>query len=298
MTARRISVIWPLLIILVAVGWLAQAFGVLPGATLDLVGRAWPALLVALGLMLLLGRRVRFGNLLAIVVSVAVVGGMVSVAYSQQAGKLRTDYHKALNQPIDPQTTSIKIDVDALIADIEVTTGDGSALTGEFFGSRESQIISDYQTDGPVGTFTLHESQNSTVASLDATGKGKLTLQLPANVTIDELTFTGGQGDVQFDVTAASLKNITLTTGTGNITVKLPEKSALIGTIKTGGGDVTIQVPPAVAANIALHGSAANNVQYNQVDYILDIQKVLNSRRASAPQIAITVEATGRIVVQ
>jgi hypothetical protein len=296
--AQRFSIVWPILIILVAIGWFMHIFGVLPAATTDIIGRSWPAILVALGLMLLLGRRVRYGNLAAFIVSIVLVGGMVSVAYSQQAGKLRTENQKVLNQPIEAQTTSLKIVVTTLTTLIEITPGDQTAIVGEFMGSKESKLAADYQTDGTVGTFTVTESQSNTVPSLDAIGKGKLTIKLPTNVIVEEVTITGREGDTTFDASTANIKNLNLSIGAGNVTVRLPDQSGVIANIKTGRGDATVVVPANIAANVTLRGSAANSAQYNQADYILDIQKVLNSRRASAPQQQITVDATGQITIQ
>ena len=65
MTSQRMSLFWPLLIIVVAALWLLQALGTLPAPVADLIVRALPIVLVATGLMLLLGRRVRFGNILS-----------------------------------------------------------------------------------------------------------------------------------------------------------------------------------------------------------------------------------------
>src|SRR5439155_4022713 len=88
MTGRRLSLVWPLLIIAAAVVWLLYALGVLPASIGDLIGRAWPLVLVLVGLMLFLGRRVRFGNVLSIVLCAILVGAVVSTAYSQQSSKV------------------------------------------------------------------------------------------------------------------------------------------------------------------------------------------------------------------
>src|SRR5579871_4640134 len=97
MTAR-LSVIWPILILLAAAIWALQALGTLPTIASDLIGRGWPVLLVAAGVMLLIGRRVRFGNFIVVILSVALVGGLTAAAYSQQAGKVVADQHKPFEQ--------------------------------------------------------------------------------------------------------------------------------------------------------------------------------------------------------
>ncbi len=296
----RLSVVWPLLILAAAVLWIMQAVGALPAAFTDLIGRAWPVLLVALGLMMLLGRRVRYGNLLAIIVCALLTGGVVTAAYNQQAGKIRADNRKPFNQAIDPGVTNVKIAITTLGTEIAVlpAESDKPVITGEFVGSKESLVISDYQVDGSTGTFTLVENQGSAIASLESVGKGKLTLRLPAGVTIDQLTINGREGDVQLDAAVANVKNMAISLNAGNLSVKLPNRSGLIADLKTGRGNAVIEVPKAIAANITLRGGGATNPGYNAADYILDVNRVLVSKRAAEPQMQITVEVSDRITVQ
>ncbi len=298
MTSRRLSIVWPLLIIVAAAVWLVQAMAALPAAIGDLIVRAWPILLVLVGLMLLLGRRVRFGNLIAIVVSAALVGGVVTAAYSQQSGKVRTENQKAFNQAIDSAVTNVKIDLTTLITEVQIVPDAASAITGEFAGSRESTVTNDYQVDGKVGTFTLVEQQSNAIPSLDAVGKGKLTLHVPQGLTLDQIKVTGREGDISLDISTTAVKNLLLATGSGNISVKLPDKSGLIGDIKTGSGSVVVTMPKTIAANITLRGAGAGNVEYNAADYVLDVNRVLISKRAAEPQMQITIDAGGKVTVQ
>jgi len=296
----RLSLIWPLLILAAAVLWIAQTLGALPGAFTDLIGRAWPVLLVALGLMLLLGRRARYGNLLAVVVCAILTGGVVAAAYNQQAGKIRADNRKPFNQAIEASVTNVKISITTLGTEIALLLADSDkpAITGEFVGSKESLVTSDYQVDGNTGTFTLVESQSSSIPSLESIGKGKLTLRLPAGVTIDQLTINGREGDLQLDSTAANIKNLTINLNAGNLGVKLPNRSGLIADLKSANGKAVIEVPKTIAANITLRGGGATNPEYNGGDYILDVNRVLVSKRAADPQMQIVVEVSGQVTVQ
>jgi hypothetical protein len=298
MTSRRLSVVWPLLVLAGAVVWLLHAAGTLPPAIADLIARAWPVALVLVGLMLLLSRRVRFGNLISIVVCAVLVGGVVTAAYSQQSTRVRTENSETLNQPVEASTTNLKIVLTTLITEVVLAPDAESAINGEFVGSRESTLTSDYQLDGNVGTFTLVEMQSSAIPSLEAVGKGKLTLHVPRSLTIDQITLTGREGDITLDASAATVKNLALSTGSGNITVKLPDKAGLIGDIKTGRGDVLVVVPKTIAANITLRGAGASNAEYNPSDYVLDVNRVLISKRAPEPQMQITIDASGKVSVQ
>jgi hypothetical protein len=298
MNASRASVIWPLLILAAGALWMLQTLGALPNVASDLIGRGWPILLVLLGLMLLLGRRARYGNLIAVVVCVVLVGGVATAAYNQQSSKLRMENTKSLNQPIESGIQRVKLMINTLNTEIEVTPGSAASIVGEFAGSKESVVTSDYQMDGPVGTFTFNEAPGSAIPALESVGRGKLTLRLPKGVTIDQITLTGREGHVDFDASGTTIKTLSLTMNGGDLNVKLPDKPGLIADIKTGRGDAVIAVPKTIAANVALRGGGSANPEYNQADYTLSIERVLVSKRAADPQMQISVEAPGKITVQ
>jgi hypothetical protein len=295
----RFSIVWPLLIIAAAVVWGMYLIGSLPVTLVDLIERSWPVLLVLVGLMLLLGRRVRFGNVISIVVCAVLVGGVLTTAYSQQASKFRTENRKPFNQPIDPGVTNVKIIANTLITEVEIALDKSSkpTISGEFVGSRESLVTSDYQVDGSTGTFTLVETQSNAIPSLESVGRGKLTLRLPVGVTIDQISITGRDGSLSFDAVDATIKNLSIAMG-GDLNVKLPGKGSLIGDLKTERGSVVLQIPGSIAADIALHGGGADNLEYNRADYTLSAEKVLVSRRAADAQMQISVNAPGKITVQ
>src|SRR5258708_17902767 len=101
MTSRGMLVFWPFVIMAAAALWMAYALNVLPASIAELLSRVWPILLVAFGLMLLLGRRMRFGNFLALGLSLALTVGVVAVAYSQQGKQFRTDKQTTLTHAVD-----------------------------------------------------------------------------------------------------------------------------------------------------------------------------------------------------
>jgi hypothetical protein len=287
-----------LLILAAGALWMLQALGVLPNVASDLIGRGWPILLVLFGLMLLLGRRVRYGNLISVVVCVLLAGGVAVAAYNQQSGRLRTENTKSLNQPIESGIQSVRLVINTLSTEIEVTPGSAASIVGDFAGSKESIVTSDYQVDGTVGTFTFNEAPGSAIPALESVGRGKLTLRLPKGVTIDQITLNGREGHVDFDASGTTIKTLSLTMNGGDLNVKLPDKPGLIADIKTGRGDAIITVPKTIAANVALRGGGSGNPEYSQADYTLSIERVLVSKRAADPQMQISVEASGKITVQ
>jgi len=260
MTSRRMLVFWPFVIIAVAVLWMAYTLDVLPASITELLSRVWPILLVAIGLMLLLGRRMRFGNFLAFGLSVALTVGVVAVAYSQQGNQIRTDNQKPFTQAIDPQINTVNIVLNTLNTEIDITPGDSitSAISGEFVGSKESTITSDYQTDGSSGTFTFVETQASALPSLEGLGRGKVTLSLPTSAQIAQLrvTIKGHSGNITLDPTGTRLSELNITSDSGAIALgPLPDSVSKL-TLITGTGTIKLGTLANALTDLSLSAGA------------------------------------------
>ena len=73
---RRTNLLWGVVFLATAILVLLGALGILPPGIADLVGRAWPVLLVLGGLSIFLRDRVPFGGFIALVISGALVAGV------------------------------------------------------------------------------------------------------------------------------------------------------------------------------------------------------------------------------
>src|SRR5262249_15824024 len=154
---------------------------------IDLAQRSWPVALIALGLFLLLSRRVRFGNMIALIVCGVLVGGLIVVAYNQQSTRLSSAYQILDNEPkphLGPDVKSVNISSTSLTTQIEIDPADPAVhvLTVHFQGSQESRAALNYSQDGEVGNYIYSETPANAIPMLEAVGKGKLTIQLPAGV--------------------------------------------------------------------------------------------------------------------
>jgi hypothetical protein len=305
MAPRRLdlvsNLIWPFLILLGAALWFLNTLGALPPVFIDLLKRGWPILLVLFGLMILLGRRFRFGNLVAVSASILLIGGVVTVAYHQQSSKVREDYVEPVAYTLGPEVTSVQATLNLLQTTVEIQPANAGerTITGKFVGSLESLITSDFRVsaDG-IATFTLREAQRNAIPLLEQVGKGKLTLFLPSGIAISQLMITGREGDLTLDASSVSVKRLSVTLDTGNMDVKLANESGLIGDLKTGRGDVTVAIPPQLAAQIALRGPGADSPYFSGEVYTLRIDKVLVPNRAANPQMQLTIDATGSVTIK
>jgi hypothetical protein len=294
----RSNWLWPLLLIACAALLAAWTAGALPPTVIDLVGRSWPIVLVLVGLNALIGRRVRFSNFIVLGACIALTAGIIVVAYGRQAGKPRSDYRAAINQAIAPEVSSVRISVTTLLAPIEISIVEGRNVGGEFVGSVESLLTSNFAAAEGVGTLTITETRTSSIPKLDAIGRGKLTLTVPAGVTIDELAIRGGEGDLRINATSANLKNLNIRLQKGNIAVELPAlpaQAALGGTLKTDSGDMSITIPAGLTVRFAIE---SGRPAFDQSNYLLLSTGELRSATGGRDfQAVLTLGASGTITV-
>jgi hypothetical protein len=288
--------IWPLLLAGAAIVWLLGAMGALPAVALDLIRRGWPALLISLGLLLLLGRRVRFGSALAIILSAGLVAGVMLYAYNQQRGQYREDYREPVDVAIAPEVATISADLSLLQTDVEIRAApDGDrAIRGEFVGSLESLVSVDFSADGDAGTLTLRETARNPVPLLERVGRGRLVLSVPSDVVFEAITVSAGQSGATLDLSAASVRRLSVALQSGNIDVRFGAEPGLIGDLRTGAGDAAVTIPPDVPAEIALRREGA--VAFDEDLYTRRIDNVLVPRAAA--QMQITIDAPGTVTVQ
>ncbi|MBX3062013.1 MAG: hypothetical protein KF726_03500 [Anaerolineae bacterium] len=297
----RSGVIWPLLLLVLSGLWLFQTFGGLPTAVSDLIQRGLPALLVVLGLMMLLGRRIRFGNLLAIALTIALLVGVVGVAYSRQQNIVRQDYAAPFETLVEGSVSDVRLILTLRGTDIEILPGvpGDRTIRGDYTGSIESQITTDYSVDGATATFTLSETPRNSIPSLELVGRGKLTLTLPFGVNIAQLQINGEGGALTLDSSSNSIAAISLIMVTGDISATFAETSSgLIGDLKTGAGTITVTIPPTLPAEIALLGGGAASAQFDANVYTLNINRVLVPKSGQPAQVRLNLDAPGQLTIQ
>lgn len=288
--------LWPLLLVGVAIVWLLGAMGSLPTVALDLIQRGWPAVLVALGLLLLLGRRVRFGSALAIILSAGLTVGVMAYAYNQQRGQYREDYREPVDVAIPAEVTTVSADLALLQTDVEIRAAPEGERTirGEFVGSLESLVSVEFGADGAAGTLTVRETARNPVPLLERVGRGRLVLSLPSGVVFEALSISAGQSAAVFDLSAASVRRLNVALQSGDIDVRFGSEPGLISDLRTGAGDAVVTIPPGVPAEIALRREGP--VAFDEDLYTRRIDNVLVPRGDA--QMQITLDVPGTVTVQ
>lgn len=300
---RRTNVLWGFVLLVIALVVLAQALGYIPAPLYDLLLRAWPALLVLAGLSTLLRGRVPLGNVIALVTTVVVAGGIAAYAYSNRAAEQRTDQEVVINEETTEGLGLVRVHVNTLTTDVEILRSMDDDIHGTFLGSTESDVQVSYEEMTDLSaTFTLSETRPNPVPMLENVGRGTLRLEVPSDAPLD-LVIVAEQGNVTLNMSDTRLERMNLDLLRGDALVTLPEYNPVSegsqGTLAVRDGNITIVVPPTVAARLELdRGGSGIEPEYDPTVYNFLFNTMLESRTIDTASIVVeytVVAQRGRI---
>lgn len=301
MPALRVldRLVWPLLLVGAAVFWLATLLGGFSTITTDLIGRLWPAVLILVGLLLLIGKRLPAGNLIALGLTVISATAITLTAYNRESGVVRADYIEPLEYALLPEVGTVQVNITLRRAAVEIRAAPTGSrtITGAFSGARESLFTPEFRVEGNTARLTLRETARSGFPALQEVGKATFTLFLPPEV-IAELTLSNAEGEISVNTTELSLQRLTLTAGNGGIVAVLGAHTGLIGDLRAPRGAVTVTLPPGFPVEITPRGGGGGSPRFDEARFTRRIDGVLIPRDAAAPQMQLGIDAAGLISVQ
>ncbi len=270
-TSRPQGLLWPLL--LLALGGVALLLGLeaFPPAVADLIGRAWPVILVVAGLVIFLdqsGLR-RWAAPLAVVVSAALLVGIIAVAYTTRASTEREDNVVSVEQPLGPGVQRLVVTVQGLQTrvDIAPSSREEPTITAEFSGSIESEIEQDYAEEGDTARFVLRETRPSAIPALEAIGRGRLNVELPPGLPL-ELNFRNADGAAVLNLLGLDVARLNINIAAGDLLLSLPDTALeQPGDVVVTRGNVTLFVPDDLGLHLFVNGPVP---QFAAADYLLD----------------------------
>jgi hypothetical protein len=291
--------VWPLLLLGAAVFWLAALLGGFSSITADLIGRLWPTVLILIGLLLLIGRRLPIGNLIALGITIFAAGMVVLIAYNRESGVVRADYVEPLEYALLPEVGTVQVSVTLRRTAVEIRAAPAGSrtITGAFSGARESLFTPEFRVEGGVARLTLRETARSGFPALKEVGKATFTLFLPPEVAA-ELTVINAEGEISVNTTDLSLQRLALTAGSSGVTAVLGTHTGLIGDLRAPRGAVTVTLPPGFPVEITPRGGGGSAPRFDEARFIRRIDGVLIPRDAAAPQMQLVIDAAGPISVQ
>lgn len=285
---RRTNLLWGMLSVVIAVIILLRQFDVVPDGLYDLFVRAWPALLVIVGLSALLRSRIPFANIAAVVLSLVLVGVLALTSYSTRATEERTDQQLPIAQPVSPDMTLLEISLETLATEIEIESGErAEGLTGVFVGSTESQITVEYaeNTTDSRASFIVREVRPNQFPVLEAVGRGRLRLQIPAEIPV-ALVLAGADGSITLNLSDLALERLTVLAEAGNVVLTLPDYTPLSpnageipNEIRAPAGDIALFTPQDLPVRFELQrGPGSPAPLYEDTAYRYLANDVLEAR--------------------
>jgi hypothetical protein len=259
--ANQRNLLWPLLVIGLGLAMLLLALNVLPASINDLLERAWPLLLVIAGLNMLLADRVRWGNWLALALSLPLMLGIIYFAYDVQRDTIRTENVVPippepiiLGENLQGVTVNLSLlDSTAYVRPIEVS---GRAITATFTGSRESQMhYSALQNEQNVVDFVVTERRQEGLPNLAEMGRGHLDMRLPVGIPIQDLRLQNQSGGLRVDLRTLQVPRFTIQSNFGDVdlflpTLTSPDQGAIFGNLTLLDGNLRIIVEREVALRV------------------------------------------------
>lgn len=301
-SGRRGNVAIALVAVAVPIVLIAGELGMLTGGAYDLAIRSYPAVLLFLGLALLLRYRMPLGGMVALLLTVAITGGIAYQAYNSRVDNKLSTNTRLITESVSTDVTTLQINVSMLDTDVQVSVAPAISgdITADFEGGDNSDITATYNEEGVLATFVITESYINDVPLLDAVGRAELRLEIPQGVAL-ALDFTGSRGDVTFDMASLDLERLNLALIEGNAVITLPEYQPLSPSVLENpgqwevlNGNLRVVIPEDVGARFLLERSQNAEPRpsqaYDDLYYALELSPndyILTSRGYEALEIQV-----------
>ncbi|MCL4253591.1 MAG: hypothetical protein KJ043_07420, partial [Anaerolineae bacterium] len=224
----------------------------------DLIARILPVVLILIGLGFLLRGRIPLGNIVSLVISIALVGGVATMAYNGQSAQISTAQTVSLDSAIADDISRLVVNVSGRTVDMTITTAPNlDTITGRFVGSQQSIItVTKNVSEQGDGELTITETISPDFPRLSDLGRGIIELTVPSDMPL-VLNIANLAGDVTLSLGDTQLERLTLDIRAGDGVVALPEYNPVSlrseevpNTFVLAGGDLTLLIPEAVDARL------------------------------------------------
>lgn len=272
-TRRGHNIAIGLVAVAIPVVFLLRHYEVLQVGAIDVLVRATPAVLVFLGLSIALRYRVRFASWIALLISIALVAGLTSYAFSSRVDVISTDNVIEVRIPneaeqgsatISADITTLLLNVRTLDTDVTINVSDSpGVIQAEFVGSNNSGLTVRYSEDNGVASAEIIEYQRTELPLLQDIGRGELRVQIPPDIAFG-LVFDGGRSEiVTLDMGELNLERLTFNLDEGDVLVRLPLYQPRSPSVVDSNGEWTVQngtlrviAPPDLGLRFAFNRNA------------------------------------------
>jgi len=246
---RRNEIAGPVFMIGLGALFLLSSGGWIGWQSWNLLWRLWPIMLVAVGIEIIIGRRSLWVSLAAVIVIVAVLGGLLWIlgGVSPTQGVALTE--ESVSQPLDEIKQAVVI-ISPTVGELNIGKNqDPSVLIqGSINFNKSLRVYSDYQVRGQTGTYKIESQSMATFPSGQFWG---WDLDLTDSIPL-EVDLSMGAGEMNVDVSELVLTRLDVSQAVGKLTVDLAEREEYQADLSQAVGSIEVVVPESVGVRIEI----------------------------------------------
>jgi hypothetical protein len=249
---RRGGLVGPAILIGLGIVFLLNNLGILSWTIWETLLRLWPVLLVAAGLDLILGRRSIWGSLLALALTVAVLGGAIWLS-GTVIGSVQAARSEEIAQPLgEAEQAELTIDPGIGRLHLEAASDSPNLVEGTLGLARGEELAQDFTLQGQRVTFTLRTERASFGPFPTGwIGQRLWDLQLSPRVPL-RLRTDLGLGEMDLDLSELRLEELDVELGLGQAVVTLPQEGRFDARIDGAIGQTVVVIPDGLAVRVRL----------------------------------------------
>jgi hypothetical protein len=246
---RPPSVFWPVILIIAGVLFLLDNLGMLHVNFWQL-WRLWPILLILAGLDILLAHRSWLGNLVVLVLTLAVIAGVVIllVAAPDVLGPSPSGGAMRIAEPLDGvERADLKVNFAAGQLTMNRLDDSSSLIDGELKLATAKKPVWTVDRNGDRASMSLGYKEG-----YQSWGEGDVwNLRLSPKAGFS-LGVDVGAGGATLDLTGLAIRDLKVQAGAGQTRVIFPAEGQFSAAINGGVGALTIEIPEGMAARLQI----------------------------------------------
>jgi hypothetical protein len=252
---HRGGLVGPVILVSLGVVFLLTNFAVLPTSIWYVLLRAWPVLLIAIGVDLIIPRRTAWGSLLALVLILAVMAGGAWVSWTTSQTQISVSTQQVTESLDGATRATVSLEPAATSLHVSPLSGSDRLISGEVRLNAGETLQRNFDISNGTATLTLRSQGSWFTPALGPRGAG-WDLRLNSGVTLD-LTVNMGAGDCTLDLSGMTLDGLNVNTAVGLTTVTLPASGRFSADIEEAIGQIVVNIPDGMGARIQMDAGLA-----------------------------------------
>jgi len=246
---RPPSVFWPVILITAGVLFLLDNLGVLDVNWWNL-WRLWPILLILAGLDILLAHRSWLGNLIVLILTLAVIAGVVILLFTAPdvLGPSPSGSAMPITEPLEGvERADLEVNFAAGQLTIDRLDDSSSLIEGDLKLATQKKPIWQIERGDSQTSMSLGYRQGEQIQSWGKGDEWVLRLSPKAGFSLD---VNVGAGGAMLDLTGLAIRDLKVQAGAGQTTVVLPAEGKFAAEVTGGVGALLLEIPEGMAARL------------------------------------------------